>query len=33
MRKVLFLIIATIFTFGRTMRVQAQVMKAADLEK
>ena len=33
MRKVLFLIIATIFTFGGTMRVQAQVMKAADLEK
>ena len=33
MRNVLFLIIATIFTFGGTMRVQAQVMKAADLEK
>ena len=33
MRKVIFFIIATIFTFGGSMRVQAQVMKAADLEK
>ena len=33
MRKVLFLMIATIFTFCGTIRVQAQVMKAADLEK
>ena len=33
MRKVIFLMIATIFTFCGTIRVQAQVMKAADLEK